>query len=285
MKSEIIFAMLSLCFAGVNDIFYKKYSQKERSRGMLILGIGVVWFILQSVALKLKAGGLTYDTPDIKYGLSAGALLFISNILLLESYAHIDVSLGSTIYRLNSVAVVLLSFFLLDEPLYAMKVAGILLGLISVGFLYQRSYSRVKTTNHSLFFWLAVLAALMRALYGVTTKEALLHHADPQLLLFLIALCWIVGGAVYALAKEKRFRVTRKKLIYSVISGTLVFAIANFLMLAVERGQASVVIPIANMSFIVALTISLKLGMEKLTWKKSVAIAFAAASIISLSLV
>jgi uncharacterized membrane protein len=284
MKSAVAFAVLSLLFAGVNDVFFKKYSRKERSRGMFILGIGVVWFVLQGIALQMRADKLEYDTLSISFGLLAGSFLFFSNMLLLESFTHIDVSLGSTIYRLNTIVVVLLSVLLLDESLYTMKVVGILLGVISVGFLYQRSKSPIKTVNYSLFFWMAVLAAVMRALYGVTTKGALLHHAEPQMMLFVIALSWIIGGSAYARLKERRFRVTRKKLAYSIISGTLVFAIANFLMLAVERGEASIVIPIANMSFVVALTISLMLGMENLTLKKGVAIVFAVASIISLSL-
>ena len=285
MKNAVFFAVMSLCFAGVNDIFFKKYSLKDRSRGMFILGIGVVWAILQGVALAVKTSGVTYNGLSISFGLLAGAFLFASNILLLESFTHIDVGLGSTIYRLNTILVVILAFFLLDESLSAIKAGGILFGVISIIFLYQRSDNRGKTANYSLFFWLAVSAACMRAFYGVTTKHALLHHAEPQLMLFVIALSWIVGGAAYALAKEKRFRLTKKQLIYSIISGALVFAIANFLMLAVELGEASVVIPIANMSFVVALLISLSLGMEKLTLKKSAAMLFATASIISLSLV
>ena len=285
MNDAVFFAVLSLCFAGVNDIFFKKYSRKDRSRGMFVLGIGVVWAILQGVAFEMRTGGFTCDGSDISFGLLAGAFLFVSNILLLESFTHIDISLGSTIYRLNTVIVVLLAVFLLDESLSAMKVLGILCGVISIMFLYQRPDSRVRTSNYPLFFWMAVSAACMRALYGVTTKSALLHHAEAQPMLFVIALSWIVGGAAYALIKEKRFRLTRKKLIYSLISGVLVFAIANFLMLAVELGEASVVIPVANMSFVVALIISLGLGMEKLTLKKGTAMIFAVASIISLSLV
>lgn len=284
MKSGIIFAILSLCFAGVNDIFYKKYSQKERSRGMFILGIGVVWVVLQTITLGLKSGTVACDTVSTRFGLLAGIFLVISNILLLESLTHIDVSLGSTIYRLNTIVVVLLSFFLLGEQLYTMKVAGIVLGLLSVIFLYRRSHTHVRSIEYSLFFGLAVFASVMRALYGVTTKHALVNNADPQVMLLIIAAFWIVGGGAYARVKEKRFRLTRKKVLYSAISGTLVFAIANFLMMAVERSEASIVIPIANMSFIVALMISLKLGMERLTWGKGVAIAFAVGSILSLSL-
>jgi drug/metabolite transporter (DMT)-like permease len=284
MRNGVFFALLSLCFAGVIDVFYKKYSGKERSRGMLILGIGVVWAVLQWITFKISVGGFSPDAVSIGFGLLAGAVLVVSNVLLVESFTHIDVGLGSTIYRLNTIGVVLLSFFFLAEPLPAMKITGILLGLASVCFLYQRSHRSVTTTHYALFFGLAVLASCMRALYGVTTKEAMLVHAEPQLMLLIIALFWIAGGGAYALCKEKRFRFTRKKIAYSILCGLLVYGIANFLMLAVKYGQASIVIPIANMSFIVALIISVMTGMEKMTWRKGVAITLAVASIISLSL-
>jgi uncharacterized membrane protein len=50
-------------------------------------------------------------------------------------------------------------------------------------------------------------------------------------------------------------------------------------MLAVERGQASVVVPIANMSFLVAVLLSAGLGMERLTPRKLAAAALAIAAI------
>ena len=73
---------------------------------------------------------------------------------------------------------------------------------------------------------------------------------------------------------------------YKIIFFTVIFTsylIANFLMLSVEHGQASIVIPIANMSFVIALGLSIVLKMENLTYKKAIAILFAAGSIILLS--
>ena len=84
--------------------------------------------------------------------------------------------------------------------------------------------------------------------------------------MILISLSWIIGGAFYAKLSEKRFKITRKKIIYSVVSGILVFLIVNSLMLALENGQASIVIPVANMSFVFALLISITLKMELLTF-------------------
>lgn len=128
-----------------------------------------------------------------------------------------------------------------------------------------------------------MIASGPRALYGVTSKLALNHAADPDVLLLLIAASWIIGGAVYAGVKEKRFRFTAKKALYSAISGVLVFMIVNFLMSAVKYGDASVVIPIANMSFVVALALSAATGMEIMTTRKGLAIVTAVASILPLS--
>ena len=64
----------------------------------------------------------------------------------------------------------------------------------------------------------------------------------------------------------------------------LVFLIVNFLLLAIEDGQASIAIPIANMSFVVALLLSTSLGMEVLTRRKVAAVVLSAISILLLSL-
>ncbi|HSG65179.1 MAG TPA: EamA family transporter, partial [Gammaproteobacteria bacterium] len=135
----------------------------------------------------------------------------------------------------------------------------------------------------SLFFGIAILASALRAGYGVTTRAGILHHADPQTMLLVIAPSWIFGGLAYAWLRERRVRLTAKKSLYSAISGVLVFLIAGFLMLAVAYGEATVVIPIANLSFIIALAIAVAWGMERLTGKKVLAVVCAAVSIVLLS--
>ena len=61
------------------------------------------------------------------------------------------------------------------------------------------------------------------------------------------------------------------------------FLIVTFLMLAIKYGQASIVIPIANTSFIVALLLSILLKWEDLTCKKFFAFVLAVVSIVLLS--
>jgi uncharacterized membrane protein len=70
---------------------------------------------------------------------------------------------------------------------------------------------------------------------------------------------------------------------YALLSGLLVLGVANFLMLAVNCGEASVVIPIANMSFVIALLLSAGLKMERITPRKCCVMALAVVSIVMLS--
>ena len=280
---SVIFALLSLFFAGLNDVFFKKYAQKDRSNGMYVLGIGITWTVLQVFTFILKDVPFALDSITFIYGLTAGLFLTLSNILLLHSLTRINISLGSTIYRLNTIGVVILSFFVLHEPFGPIKFIGVTFGIVAVLFLYQQR-DNTNHINYPLsFFWAVIIASIFRATYGVVAKAGILAEADPELMLLLISSSWIIGGACYAKYREKRFRFTRKKAAYSILSGILVFLIVNFLMLAIEHGQASVVIPIANMSFVIALFISVILRMERLTLRKCCAIGSAAVSIILLA--
>lgn len=284
MSNGVYFALLSMIFAGINDVVFKKYSAKERSRGMYVFGIGVTWAILQMLFMQIQGVPFNVELNTIKYGLIAGGLLTASNILLVESLTHINVSLGSTVYRLNTIGVVILSFLVLGESVGAYKILGIIIGIIAVLSMYRGGNTANPDGKQAIFLWLCIFASLFRALYGVVSKAGLTANADPQSILLLIAFCWVVGGAFYAKAVEKRFIVTKKKIVYSLLSGFMVFCIVNFLMTGLKYEQASVVIPIANMSFIVALFVSIVLKIEQLDVKKTVAACLAICSILLLSM-
>jgi drug/metabolite transporter (DMT)-like permease len=276
LSSAVAFALASLACAGLTDVVFKRYSRVDRSRGLYVLGIGVTWTLIQSVIVVAAGKGLRLDGPTIAFGLAAGVLVAVSNTLLIESLTHIDVGLGSTIYRLNTIAVVVMAVFLLDEPLTAVKLAGVLLGVGAVILLFERNHAHAEARNTFLvFFSLVVLASLLRACFGILSKAAVLRGIDLQSMLFVNAPVWIAVGALYALWRKEHLQVTGATVKYAAISGALICGVANFLMLAVERGEASVVVPIANMSFVVALLISAGLGMERLSPRKLVAVGLA----------
>jgi drug/metabolite transporter (DMT)-like permease len=281
--TAIFFALLSLIFGGLNEVVFKRYSARERSRGMMICGVGFVWSLLLSLDVSVRGDSILFNTPTWIYGLVAGISVAIANILLLESLRHMEVSLGSTIYRLNTIVVVILSIVFLNEILSGFKLAGILCGIVAVLLLYHHQNSTGSYTTLKSGLILVIIGALLRAIYGVVTKAGLSAGADPNGLILLSAICWIVSGLLYAVLIEHRYSITRSKVNYSLVSGLIIYGIVKTLVIALSMGEASVVITIANMSFLVALFVALVMKMEVLSIKKVSAMVFAVSAILLLT--
>ena len=269
------FALASLAFAAALEVTYKRYAARERSRGMFVAGIGVVWGTMQALLWLQQARPLSWDITSVSFALAAGIAVAASNLLLIESLTHMDVSLGSTVYRLNTVVVVALSFVFLAESVGGMKLLAIGFGVAAALVLYHGTHHGLDLALARNFFWLAVLASVLRACFGVISKAALVHGVSYATILLVSAACWVVGGLAYARYRERRVRITRDKLKYALLAGVLVFAVVNTLIWGLERGDASTVIPIANLSFVVALTVSVLWGMERFTPRKALATALA----------
>jgi uncharacterized membrane protein len=283
ITQAIGFALLSLLFAGCLDVLFKRYSMKQRSRGVFLAITGVVWGLLQLITVFSTRQIISFDQVTLSFGLAAGLLVTLSNLMLVECLTHLHVSLGSTIYRLNTIGVVFLSFLFLGESLELFKLLGIACGIVAALLLYHHQSEGKQSHHLKLFFGLIVLASILRAGFSVVTKAGLSLGASGPTMLLMAATCWVVGGFAYALLKETPVKFTRKKITYAALSGLLVYLTVNTLFAALARGDASVVVPIANLSFIMALAISVMLGMERLTIRTGIALAFASASIFLLA--
>jgi drug/metabolite transporter (DMT)-like permease len=283
MSAAIIYALLSLAFGGLIEIVFKRYSAAKRSRGMMICGVGVVWAVLLTIDLAIRGDTFLFVPVTWKFGLIAGIAVATANILLLESLRHMEVSLGSTIYRLNTIVVVLLAVIFLGESMSLFKLAGVACGVFAVLLLYQQQHSAGTHFSLNTGLILVIFGALLRAVYGVVTKAGLSAGADADALILISALCWIVSGGLYALIIERRYAITRAKLIYSLVAGILAYAIIKTLVTALSLGEASVVVTIANMSFLMSLLVALLLKIEALSPKKIAAMFFAISAITLLS--
>ena len=148
VPTPILYALLSLLFAAANDVVFKRYAAKDRSRGAYVFGIGLVWLLLQVPTAFAHGVEFPLTAVTLGCGLVAGLFVTASNLLLLESLTHIDASLGSTIYRLNTLGVVVLAVWFLGEPLGVYKGFGIVAGVVAVFLLYRRD-KHCQTTHRT----------------------------------------------------------------------------------------------------------------------------------------
>ena len=280
MATAASLAVLCLIASGLLDLVFKLYATKPRSRGMLIFGIGCVWAVLQLGYMSFSSSPVSIDNTTLGYGLTAAIFVTVSNILLVECMGHLPISMASTIYRLNTVPLVIIAVLFLGEDIDLWRALGIICGLITVFLLYQPTHAREQTYSHyARFVVFIVLASLIRALYGVATKAGVSAGGDPNTMMLLAAIGWCIGGLGYARFRERRVVLNRAKLKYIAIAGFLVFSIVWLLTKALTLSDTSVVIPIANMGFVAAFLFSIGFRMETINPRKLGAIALAVISI------
>lgn len=275
----IIFALGSLLCGAVNDSIFKLYSAKKTTIGLYLSFIGLVWAVVFSVVVFIQGG--TISSLDLFWGVVSGVFSILANILLVEGMKGCEAGVASTIYRLNLVPAALFAMVFMGESYGVFKISGILFALIAVLLFFPG-----KEQKESLFsVALVVAGALLRAAMGISYKVALNHHATEMNLLVVNGVCWLVGGVLYFLIREKStkkhfFRISK----YGLWSGLFVCGIVVCLMLALKHGEASIVLPISQMSFLGTAVIAALFLHEKLSPRKKAGVGFAILCIILMAL-
>jgi drug/metabolite transporter (DMT)-like permease len=263
----LIFA-LSCCFcAAVNDLVFRLYARKKRSRGAYVLIIGIIWTL--SFLAVPKSLSVNWQTTII-WGVISGILSVSANIMLIEGMSHNDAGICATIYRLNLVVVVIGAFLLLDERLNITKILGIAFAVAAVLLFYLDGQQNSVRSKVKLGFYLVAFAALMRAGMGLSYKYALLNGTDRNILLVINGLFWIIGGTLYMFFKERKIssKFNIKSWNYGILSGLLICGIVLFMALALQHGEATTVLPLAQMSFLGTSGLGIVFLRERLGRKK-----------------
>ena len=332
MGDGVGYALGALLCAALNDIVFKRASSAKVSIGWFACFVGLTWGAAQVtwLAIYRPRALVEWSEPTARYAPWVGLLLASANLLLIASLDGIPASAGSTVYRLNSVGVVLGGWLLLGESLTMLKLGGVTAGVVAVLLMYSagraaapstiragyrqigggggglsktevtritqygtvvtlgavdeaarpklRGSLQSKPRSTGYYYALAVVASALRACYGLLSKHALRGGADSTQLVLCGAAGWLVVGAAYALVQERSLLGWRDKwcVRFGMVNGVLQGSNIAMLNLALMQGSASIVVPVANCSFALTLTISVLCGMEGMDRKKAAAVGMAA---------
>lgn len=243
----ILWALGCLLCAASNDFLFKLFKQKASATGIFTALIGVVWLGIMLPGLSTFSGSLP---ESFLWGSLSGILSISANLLLITSMKYQSAGVSSTIYRLNLAAVTLGAWILFDESLNRIQILGIVTALIAILFFFPWNEKENRGSRIGLF--LALAAALLRAGMALSYKQGLLNGSTGSGIIFWNSICWIIGGILWYLAAERHLNPVSGKLAgYGVCSGVLVFGITFTMTQALMAGKANLVIPIAQMSFII----------------------------------
>lgn len=263
-----IYALFCLLCSSGNDFVFKLFARKPRTRGIFCTLIGLFWGILTLVCFDIDWSNWK---AILIWGSVIGFFSIVANLLLIESMGMQSAGVCSTIYRLNLVPVVFGAWLLLGEKVTLLQWIGIALALGAVlCFLSITGTQDSKSKNLArLGILIVVIAAFLRAAMGISYKYAFAAKADEFGITAVIAVYWIIGGLLYSLLRErKQIKLDKSLFLYGLVSGIFVAGITIFMALALKVGNASVALPIAQMSFPVTFLLSIIFLKESVTrWK------------------
>ena len=279
----VMYALLCLLCSAGNDFIFKLFARKPRTRGIFCVLIGLFWCVLTLVCFPIDWS--TWKAILI-WGSVIGFFSIAANILLIEAMGMQSAGVCSTIYRLNLALVVPFSVLIFNEKLVLSQYAGIVLALLAVlAFLPGNGAKKSRNAGKKALLPMAMVitAALFRAGLGLSCKYGPLQGASINGINLIIEIIWIISGLVYYFVKENKvYKFDLQVVKYGALSGVLVAGILLFMMLALSAGNASIVLSIAQMSFLLTFILSVIFLKEKVTLFKLFAMLCGAGAILLL---
>ena len=283
----IFWAFACMFFAACNDLLFKFFAGKNRGNGFFVSVVGVVWLVVALIPALLGQAPADWRATII-WGCISGFFSLAGNIMMLDAMRSLDVGVCSTIYRLNLVPVTVGAALILNENITPIQYVGIAAACLAILAFIPRNQSEVKRKLGWAFI-VMIIASLLRAGMGLSYRYGFLHGASEKYGVVVNSLFWIFGGVLYAFGRERQLRPYNKQdwknlFFLGGLSGALVTGIVITMALMLKLGNASVVLPIAQMSFLVTGALGVWLLKEKLTVVKIFAFIAGAVSIVLLSM-
>src|SRR5712691_10326655 len=253
MTPGIEYALGAMLLFGLGDLVYKRGAAAGAQPHHFLMVQS--WVFTPTVALYgLAIGSLEFSAASVLWGALAGVFALVGFYNFAHSLRTGSISINAPVFRLSFVLTAALAVLLLGEPLTRYKVAGIALALAAV--------------------WLLLGAPAPGDAAGRRESRSSLARV-------LIATAAVgVGNFIYKLGLQAGADPASMITAQGVVVITLAFA---FMVEGMKRAEASVVVPIAQMGFVVTALLGFLFLREPFTACKGAGLAAALAALASLA--
>lgn len=283
MSESVAYALGALLLYGLADFVYKRGAAAGVPPHQFLMV--QTWFF-SSLALLygLLSGTLAFGAGAL-WGAAAGVLVVVGYYNFAWSLRHGSVSTHATVFRLSFAVTAVLAILLLGEPLTAAKLAGLVLALVAVWLLLgapepgNRRADRVS--RESLVRVLVATVAV--GIASLTYKLGLRAGAVPIALVVAQGAVAVTLSTAFAARLDRGVRPSRAALRTAPVAAVLLVAAFIFLAKGLQDGEASVIVPIAQMGFVITALLGFVFLREPPTLRKGAGLAAAIAALASLA--
>jgi drug/metabolite transporter (DMT)-like permease len=284
MARGIEYALGAMLFFGIGDFVYKRGAAAGAQPHHLLMVQS--WVFMPTVALY---GLLTHSlrfTIGTLWGGLVGLFVLIGFYNFAYSLKSGSISVNAPVFRLNFVITVALAVLLLGESLTAYKIAGVVLALVAVWLLLAApaadDAAGQRESRSALVRVLVATAAV--GIGNAIYKYGLRTGATPAGLIVAQAAVVVTLGTGFVAVVDRGIRPSGAALRYAPVAG-VTLAIAFALMVeSLARGDASVMVPVAQMGIGVTALAGFLVLREPFTVRKGAGLVAALAALASLAM-
>ncbi len=276
MASGVAYALLTLFCFGLNDLLIKRAAQHGAAshQVMMVLALTMLPFF---VAYGLATRSIV-PAPAALWGALGGAFAYFGFYHFSRSLSSGAVSVLAPIFRLQFVVTAVLALALFGEHLSAAKVLGLALAIAAAWLLLgSASGAKVEVARGAVARVLLATVAVGIAFF--LFKLALRQGATPATVL----LCQIFGLAssatVFSVCFDRGFAASGAALRYGIPFGVSQAIGFGALIEGLAIGEASILVPIAQLSFVLTAVVGLAFLKEAVTARKTAGLAAAVGAV------
>jgi drug/metabolite transporter (DMT)-like permease len=283
MAEGVVLALGAMVFYGLADLVYKRAAAAGVQAHHFLM-VQAFCFAPGIILYGLITGTLA-PGKGMLWGMGAGLLMFIALYNFARSLARGAVSINAPVFRLSFALTAALAVLLLGEPLTAWKLAGLAAALAAVWLLLAGGESgqppERRVSRSSLVQVLVATAAM--AVVNLFYKLGTLAGGSPATVLAGQASVFIVLATGFAWTTDRGIRPSRTSWSHAPVAAVLLLFATVMLLAGLTRGEASVLVPVAQMSFVVTAALGLILLREPFTLRKAAGLLFALAALACLA--
>jgi drug/metabolite transporter (DMT)-like permease len=279
MAEGVGLALGAMVFYGIADWVYKRAAANGvQAHHFLALQ---AFFFAPGITLYGLATGTLFLGVPFAWGMAAGVLSFVALYNFSRSLATGAASVVVPVFRLSFAITVALAAWLLAEPLTDWKLAGLASALVAVWLLLAGGPASAPRASMPSVLRVLVATVAMGSV-SLVYKLGTLAGGSPGTVLTGQASVFMPLATLFALVRDRGFHPPPGAWRYGAAAAALLLIGLIMLVAGLSRGEASVLVPIAQLSFVVTTGLGFALLREVLTLRKGLGLAFAVLSLICL---
>ena len=281
MAPGVELALGAMVFLGLADLAYQRGAAAGVRPHHFLLG--QAWCFAPAVFAYGLATGTLAMGPAFAWGMGAGVFVFVALFHFARALKAGPVSVVAPVFRLSFTVTVALAVVVLGEPVTGWKVAGFVLALAAVWLLLGAAGGRTTLPAPRQAIGLALIAMAAMGVANFLYKVGALTGAPPAAFIAGQASIFLPLATAFSWISDRGMRAPRHLWApASAAAFSFLFALV-LLFHSLERGEASVLVPITQMGFVVTATFGVLVLKEPLKARKAAGLACAVAALAALA--